>query len=55
MTSKDGNGVAILNEEIAGEVAAFKRARLRAEALARATGTALKPPPVFLDTFLGRV
>jgi hypothetical protein len=41
MTSKDGNGVVVLPAEIAGEVAAHKRARLRAERVAATTGTAL--------------
>jgi hypothetical protein len=41
MKSKDGSGEAVFNAEIAGEVAAFKRARRRAEAVAAATGTAL--------------
>jgi hypothetical protein len=41
MTSKDGNGALILPAEIAGEVAAHKRARLRAEKIAATTGTAL--------------
>lgn len=41
MKSKDGSGGAISNPEIAGEVAAFKRARRRAEEVAAATGTAL--------------
>ena len=41
MKSKDGNGGVAPNAEIAGEMAAFKRARRRAEAVAAATGTAL--------------
>ncbi len=41
MKSKDDSDGAIPNAEIAGEVAAFKRARRRAEVLAAATGTAL--------------
>jgi len=41
MTSKDGNGALILPAEVAGEVAAHKRARLRAEKIAATTGTAL--------------
>ena len=41
MTSKDGNGTLVLPAEIAGEVAAHKRARLRAEKVAATTGTAL--------------
>lgn len=41
MKSKDGSGGVAPNAEIAGEVAAFKRARRRAEVVAAATGTAL--------------
>ncbi len=41
MKSKRGSGEAAPNAEIAGEVAALKRARRRAEAVAAATGTAL--------------
>ena len=41
MKSKSGSGESAPNAAIAGEVAAFKRARRRAEAVAAATGTAL--------------
>ena len=41
MKSKNGSDGAVSDAEIAGEVAAFKRARGRAEAVAAATGTAL--------------
>ena len=41
MTSIERGGAANLNPEIAGALAALKRARLRAEAVAAATGTNL--------------
>lgn len=41
MTSKEPKRAADSDPEIAGALAALKRARLRAEAVAAATGTAL--------------